>query len=241
MKNTLPNSARLLIGLVAATSVGTLALSVTNDRLDLSLRFLILVVGAVVASRFKIKLPGMSTTMSGNLPILLLAISQLGLLEASLLAVACALTQSYASGNKKPSLVQLVFNTGTLVNATGAATWAFYFGLRHGGSAGQVLAFTLAAAAYFVANTLPVAVIIALSEAKNAARVWHTVFLWTFPNYVMAAGLATMAALAGPALSWKVMTPMMLVLFGAYRCYSLYAEAHKQEQPLLAMAAASTR
>jgi hypothetical protein len=241
MKNTLPNSARLLIGLVAATSVGTLALSAMNDQLDLSLRFLILAVGAVAASRFKIKLPGMSTTMSGNLPILLLAISQLGLLEASLLAVACALTQSYASGNKKPSLVQLVFNTGALANATGAATWAFYFGLRHGGNAGQVLAFTLAAAAYFVANTLPVAVIIALSEAKNAVHTWRTVFLWTFPNYVMAAGLATMAALAGPALSWKVMTPMMLVLFGVYRCYSLYAEAHKQEQPLLAMAAVSSR
>jgi hypothetical protein len=241
MKNTLPNSARLLIGLVAATSVGTLALSVMNDDLELSLRFLILAVGAVVASRFKIKLPGMSTTMSGNLPILLLAISQLGLMEASLLSVACALTQSFASGNKKPSLVQLVFNTGTLVNATGAATWAFYFGLRHGGNAGQVLAFALAAAAYFVANTLPVAVIIALSEAKNAVHIWRTVFLWTFPNYVMAAGLATMAALAGPALSWKVMTPMMLVLFGVYRCYLHYAEAHKQEQPLLAMAAASSR
>lgn len=239
MKNTLPNSARLLIGLVAATSVATLALSAMNGRLDLSLRLLVLAVGAVVASRFKIKLPGISTTMSGNLPILLLAISQLGLLEAALIAMACAFTQSYAFGNKKPSLVQLVFNAGTLVNATGTATWVFYFGLRHGGNAGLVLAFTLAAAAYFVANTLPVAAIIAFSEAKNVAHTWRTVFLWTFPNYVMAAGLATMAAFAGPGLSWKIVAPMMLALFGVYRCYSLYAEAHNQEQPLRAMAASA--
>lgn len=238
MKNTLHTSAKLLIGLVAAASAGMLAYGLMSDHLKLSLRFVVLAVAAIVASRFKIKLPGMTSNMSGNLPILLLAISQLGLTGALLLAMACALTQSYASGNKKPMAVQVVFNTATLVNATGIAAWAFDFGLRHGGNSALVLAFALAAAGYFMANTLPVAGIIALNEEKNAIALWRTVFFWTFPNYVVAAGLATMAATTGSSVMWKVMAPLMLALFGVYRCYLMYASAH-QENNLRAMAVAA--
>jgi hypothetical protein len=237
MKNTLHTSAKLLIGLAATASAGMIGYGVMNDHLQWSLRFVTLAVAAVVASRFKIKLPGMTSNMSGNLPILLLTISQLGLMEALLIAIACALTQSYASGNKKPMAVQVAFNTATIVNATGVAAWAFHIGLRHGGNSGPVLAFALAAASYFMANTLPVASIIAINEAKSAVDLWRTVFFWTFPNYAVAAGMATMADLAGSPVLWKAMVPLMLALFAVYRCYLMYASAHNQEPTLRTMAA----
>jgi hypothetical protein len=131
----------------------------------------------------------------------------------------------------------VAFNTATIVNATGVAAWAFHIGLRHGGNSGPVLAFALAAASYFMANTLPVASIIAINEAKSAVDLWRTVFFWTFPNYAVAAGMATMADLAGSPVLWKAMVPLMLALFAVYRCYLMYASAHNQEPTLRTMAA----
>jgi hypothetical protein len=55
---------------------------------------------AALSSRLKVKLPGMTSTMSGNLPVILLGVTQLGLLGSLLVAMTAAFAQSYAPGRK---------------------------------------------------------------------------------------------------------------------------------------------
>jgi hypothetical protein len=101
--------------------------------------------------------------MSGNLPVILLGVTQLGLLSSLLVAVTAAVAQSYGSGKLKP--VQFLFNTCTLMNACGLAYLAYHSRLfaAHGGPA---VSLAVAASAYFLANTAPVAGIIGLTEGN---------------------------------------------------------------------------
>ena len=51
-------------------------------------------------------------------------------------------------------------------------------------------ALILSAAAFFVANTLSIAIVIALTEDKNVWQVWRDSYFWTFPNYLVGAAVA---------------------------------------------------
>ena len=64
--------------------------------------------------------------MSGNLPVILLGVTQLGLFGSLLVAIAAAISQSYTSGKNKTKAIQFVFNACTLMNATGLAYLAYH-------------------------------------------------------------------------------------------------------------------
>jgi len=97
MTNTMPIKAKVMIGTVAVASLCSLAFGVTNHALPAWHQLALLMIAAVLTSRLKVKLPGMTSTMSGNLPVILLGVMQLGLLGSLLVAVTAALAQSFAS------------------------------------------------------------------------------------------------------------------------------------------------
>lgn len=232
MTNTMPTKAKVMIGMVAVASLCPLFFGVTNWRTPAWPQLALLVAAAAMSSRLKVKLPGMTSTMSGNLPVVLLGVTQLGLLGSLLVAVTAAVAQSYGSGKLKP--VQFLFNTCTLMNACGLAYLAYHSRLfaAHGGPAVSLVA---AAAAYFLANTAPVAAIIGLTEGNNPFALWQKVFLWSFPNYVIGAGLA---AIVSFFVTISGMAVLMAVLFGVYKSYQMYASLSEQVQPkAFAMAA----
>ncbi|MGA8298360.1 MAG: hypothetical protein WB817_02705 [Terriglobales bacterium] len=238
MTNTMPIKAKVMIGMVAVASLGFLTFGVTNWHMPAWPQLALLVVAAVLTSRLKVKLPGMTSTMSGNLPVILLGVTQLGFAGSLLVAVGAAIAQSFASATKmKP--VQFLFNTCTLMNAC-ALAYAVYHSpylLAHGGAA---LTMTLAAAAYFVANTVPVAGIIGLTEAHNPFAIWHKVFLWSFPNYIIGAGLTALASLFGSVAGVATLGTLMVVLFGVYKSYKTFV-GHSEQQAPKAMAMAASR
>ena len=124
-----------------------------------------------------------------------------------------AVAQSVASGKLKP--VQFLFNACTLMNAT-ALAYAVYHSRFLTASVGSVATLAMAAAAYFLANTVPVAGIISLTEGKNAMATWHKAFLWSFPNYVVGAGLAAFAS-QFTTVGLVSLAAVVAVLFGVYR------------------------
>lgn len=236
MTNTMPLKAKVMIGMVAVASLGSLMFGVTNWHMPAWPQLALLMVAAVLTSRLKVKLPGMTSTMSGNLPVILLGVTQLGFAGSLLVAVTAAIAQSFASATKmKP--VQFLFNVCTLMNACALAFAVYHssFLLSHGGAAMTMAA---AAAAYFLANTAPVAGIIGLTEAHNPFAIWHKVFLWSFPNYVIGAGLTALASLFGSALGAATLGTLTVVLFGVYKSYKMYAGQAEQQTPkVMAMAA----
>lgn len=159
-------------------------------------------------------------------------VTQLGLLSSLLVAVTAAVAQSYGSGKLKP--VQFLFNTCTLMNACGLAYLAYHSRLfaAHGGPA---VSLAVAASAYFLANTAPVAGIIGLTEGNSPFALWHKIFLWSFPNYVIGAGLA---AIASFFVTITGMAGLVAVLFGVYKSYKMYVGLTEHAHPkAFAMAA----
>ena len=154
------------------------------------------------------------------------------MLSSQLVAVTAAVAQSYGSGKLKP--VQFLFNTCTLMNACGLAYLAYHSRLfaAHGGPA---VSLAVAASAYFLANTAPVAGIIGLTEGNSPFALWHKIFLWSFPNYVIGAGLA---AIASFFVTITGMAGLVAVLFGVYKSYKMYVGLTEHAHPkAFAMAA----
>jgi len=215
---TMTNQAKAFIGLVVGLSLVELCLGVSHSHKPVWPQVLVLLTAAVVTSRMRVKLPGMTTTMSGNLPVILLAVLQLDLLGALLIASAAGLAQSLTSGAKRNKPVQILFSACTLMNATAAAHWAFHRFLASG-SLTHALLLALSTAVYFFLNTTPVAGIIALTENHNVFSLWHRVFLWSFPNYVIGAGLAGIASTVKSPAALTSLGALVTVLLAVYHSY----------------------
>jgi hypothetical protein len=239
MTNNLPIKAKVMIGMVAVASLCALSFGVVRWQTQAWPQLLLLMAAAALSSRLKVKLPGMTSSMSGNLPVILLAVTQLGLFSSLLVAVTAAIAQSYTSGGNKTKPIQFVFNACTLLNASGLAYLAYHSQIGARATA-HTMSLVLAAATYFVANTAPVASIIGLTEGGNPFALWHKVFLWSFPNYVIGAGLTAIASAFSTISGLATLAALMAVLFAVYQSYKMYVGRAEQTQPR-AMAMATGR
>lgn len=236
MTNTLPIKAKVMIGMVAVASLCALSIGAVRWQTQAWPQLLLLMAAAALSSRLKVKLPGMTSSMSGNLPVILLGVMQLGLFSSLLVAVTAAITQSYTSGGNKTKPIQFVFNACTLLNASGLAYLAYHSQIGARATA-HTMSLVLAAATYFVANTAPVASIIGLTEGGNPFALWHKVFLWSFPNYVIGAGLTAIATAFSTFSGLATLAALMAVLFAVYQSYKMYVGRAEQTQPkVMAMA-----
>ena len=230
MTNNLPIKAKVMIGMVAVASLCALSFGVVRWQTQAWPQLLLLMAAAALSSRLKVKLPGMTSSMSGNLPVILLGVTQLGLFSSLLVAVTAAIAQSYTSGGNKTKPIQFVFNACTLLNASGLAYMAYHSQIGARATA-HTMSLVLAAATYFVANTAPVASIIGLTEGGNPFALWHKVFLWSFPNYVIGAGLTAIASALSSISGLATLAALMAVLFAVYQSYKMYVGRAEQTQP----------
>jgi hypothetical protein len=230
MTNSLPLKAKVMIGMVAVASLCALSFGVVRWQTQAWPQLVLLLAAAALSSRFKVKLPGMASSMSGNLPVILLGVTQLGLFASLLVAVTAAIAQSYSGGNKtKP--IQFVFNACTLLNAAGLAYLVYHSQILGAHATAHTLPLVLAAATYFLANTAPIASIIGLTEGGNPFALWHKVFLWSFPNYVIGAGLTAIVSTFSTISGLVALAALMAVLFAVYQSLKLYVGRADQTQP----------
>ena len=239
MTNTLPIKAQVMIGMVAVASLSALAFGVARWQTQAWPQLVLLLAAAALSSRLKVKVPGLTSSMSGNLPVILLGVTQLGLFGSLLVAFTAAVSQSYTSGKNKTKPVQFVFNACTLMNAAGLAYLAYHSQIFTTRTA-HTVSLVLAAVTYFLANTAPVASIIGLTEGGNPLVLWHKVFLWSFPNYVIGAGLTAIVSAFTTISGLATIAALLTVLFGVYQSYKMYVGRADQTQ-LQGMAMAAGR
>jgi len=175
----------------------------------------------VIASRLKVRLPGLTGNMSMNLPFVLLAIVQLGLFEAAAIAFASTLIQSLPKRGLQLRPTQLLFNVSTMTTAAGLAYLVFHeFDGRHGATGS--LALVLSAATYFFINTLPVATIICLTEGAKIVRTWSGIVHLSFPYYVAGTGITSILTGKSGYMAWALSIGALPVMIGIYRSYCTY-------------------
>src|SRR5215831_5152573 len=109
MKNLSPIS-KAFIALVVACGMGALALALVNRGPLKPSEFIALLAVSLVASRLRVKLPGVTGTMSVNLPFILVAVAELTMAEAMVIGCLSTLVQCLPKGGKKFNPVQTLFN-----------------------------------------------------------------------------------------------------------------------------------
>jgi diguanylate cyclase (GGDEF)-like protein/putative nucleotidyltransferase with HDIG domain len=80
----------------------------------------------------------------------------------------------------------------------------------------------LAASVYFVANTLPVAAVISLTERRSLRKIWSDCYFWSFPYYLVGAGVAGMMSWLHDFTDWQTSLLTLPVVYLIYRSYRLY-------------------
>src|SRR4029077_12414007 len=80
----------------------------------------------------------------------------------------------------------------------------------------------LAAAGYALVNTVPIAIVIGLTEAANVLRTWLEMLQLSFPYLVASAGIAGLTLTLTQGIGWQVplaVLPIMVGIFQSYRHY----------------------
>jgi putative nucleotidyltransferase with HDIG domain/diguanylate cyclase (GGDEF)-like protein len=182
------------------------------------LHFFVYLAAILLSSGMKVALPKTESTMSVNFPFILLGILQLSPLQAVILAVSSVVAQCRFRVIKPFTLVQILFNVANVATATVLA-WHTYAGCLRlmGGEVSPALA--VAASVYFLANSVPVTLILAWDSGVWPADKWRQEYLWYLPFYLVGAMLAAAANVIGVMFGWMTSLLIIPMVYTVYRAY----------------------
>jgi diguanylate cyclase (GGDEF)-like protein/putative nucleotidyltransferase with HDIG domain len=181
------------------------------------LRFAVYLIAVMLSSGMKVAMPKGDGTASVNFPFILLGIVQLSPGQTMAMAALSVLAQCRFKVIKSFTLVQVAFNVANTVTAT-AIAWAT-FDFARNLHAEMAPALSVAAVAYFLANTIPVAMVIGWLQGENPVRLWRREFPWYLPFYLVGAILAAAANLISVKVGWTTSLLLIPVIYTIFRAY----------------------
>jgi diguanylate cyclase (GGDEF)-like protein/putative nucleotidyltransferase with HDIG domain len=217
------------ITFVAFVGASVFAYGMLNWQSQDIVKLAVYIVIAAVASGLKVSLPGVNGTMSVNFLFVLLGIVELNLPETLLIGLTGIVTQSLWK-SRKITPVHLAFNLGGNAAAIGASYFA-YQRVQNGWFAHSLpLSLVAAASTYFLANTVPIAAVISLTEHKPATKTWKECYFWCFPYYLFGAALTGVAHAINQRAGWETSLLAFPAVYWIYRSYRLYLERLEHEK-----------
>jgi diguanylate cyclase (GGDEF)-like protein/putative nucleotidyltransferase with HDIG domain len=194
-------------------------------------RFLCYLAVAVLASSLKVQLPGIDGTMSVNFLFILVGVMELSLPETLVIGCTATLVQSVWHARNRLDPVKVLFNVfGMMANAS-ALCYVSYHWLEPRVGANKPILLMMAALVFFLANTLPISVVIALTENKSSRKVWSECYFWSFPYYLVGAAAVGLVGIINQRAGWQTSLLVLPVIYWVYRSYRLYLgrlEAEKE-------------
>jgi diguanylate cyclase (GGDEF)-like protein/putative nucleotidyltransferase with HDIG domain len=226
----MPIRAKIFIAITAASGTAVLGTALLHWHSNDPLKFGCYLLIAVVAATMKVRLPGIDGTMSVHFLFVLLGVLELSLPETLVIGCASALLQSLWQVKHRPELLKVTFN---VVSMTCNAVCMTYFACHL--SAGFLqnslpLLLVVAGCIYFLSNTIPVAIVIALSEQRSLRRIWTDTYFWSFPYYLVGAALVGFVSFSSRYVGWQSTLLILPVMYWIYRSYHLYLERLEEEK-----------
>jgi diguanylate cyclase (GGDEF)-like protein/putative nucleotidyltransferase with HDIG domain len=214
--------ARLFIGATAALGAWALASSLWHwQSVDLA-RFVCYLLVAVLASSLKIQLPGIDGTMSVNFLFILLSVLELNLPETLVIGCTATLAQCLFGTRQKLVPTKIVFNVFSMMANAIVLSYFAYHDLQRVLGAGSLPLLVITALVFFIANTVPVAVIISVTEGKQAHKVWAECHFWSFPFYMVGAAVVFAVGFISKQVGWQTSLLVLPLVYWVYRSYHLY-------------------
>lgn len=221
--------AKLYIALVIALGAAALLRGLMNWSLNDPVRFAVYLVLAAVASGLKVRLPRVMGTFSVLFVFLLAGIVELGLSATLMMSVVAAVVQSYWHAKTRPKLMHIAFSVAGLCLATTAGDFVYNSESFQLVRQQPALALALLASVFFLANTVPVAGVIALTEGRRFGQTWRATYSWVFPYYLLGAGLVALLGFVNRSLNWQAWLLILPVVYVIYRSYYLYLDRLENE------------
>src|SRR3984957_19269882 len=224
----MPAGAKVFIGLVVTFGSCAFLYGAVKPASRNIAEFICYLLISILASRLKVNLPGITGTMSVNFLFILLGILELSFPETLVLGCAALLVQCVY--RDRPSAIQITFNL-----CASASSIVLAYGVYHSswlqrtlGSPSLLLA--IAASVYFIANTGSIAAIICLTEQKSLKKLWVECYFWSFPYYLVGAGIAGTIGWFNGAFNWETSLLIVPVIYLIYRSYRLYLTKLEDEK-----------
>jgi hypothetical protein len=185
--------------------------------------YLLAVMLALLASTLKVRLPGITGTISINFLFVLVSTALFTFAETVLLAALAGLVQCLWRAKSWPRLVQISFNVATLAISSGAAYRLSHF--IAGSPAPHLVALlTIAASFYFTANTMMISGVLSLVQDKSLFTVWQQCYLWSFPYYLAGAVIAGFVVEADRSSGWLMSLLVLLPMCLIYAFYRIFVK-----------------
>ena len=225
-----PVSAKAYIALIIGGGLGAIGYAAVSWKPEQPLLFACLLVMAVLSSGLKVSLPGMQGTMSVCYVTILLALVELNIAEASILAIAATITQTLWQARKRPTLVQILFNIASVAISVLIAGLVYELPVPDSLPVMKAVRLALTAMSYFVVNTASITLVIALTEKKSVVGVWRDGYLWSFPFYVFSASLVGCVHYLKPWLGPEAALLGLPVVYVIYRSFRVYVGRLEDEK-----------
>jgi putative nucleotidyltransferase with HDIG domain len=214
--------ARAYIAGMAFTAFVCLVLSFFYWHSNDPVKFVCYLVAALLASSFKVSLPGIEGTLSMNFLFTLVGVLEMSLPETLLIGLVSTLAQFYWKPARRLKLVQLVFNVSHVTVCGAAAYGAYKLVANFVTHSPGPLALLAAAITHFLFGTVAMAIIIGLTEDKAVEKVWKESYLWLFPYYLVGAAIAGFVSFLNAHVGWQAALLVLPPIYLMYRSYRLY-------------------
>src|SRR6476469_5311596 len=222
--------ARIFLYAICLAGLATAVYGGVAWKIDDLPKFIAYLLTALLASRLRVELPEITGTISVNFLFILLGIAQLTFTETLILGCSAILVQCFLTRRRWPRIEQVSFNISSAAVAIAAAYYTYHgpWSTRLHPNAAFLL--MLAAAVYFLFNTLPVAAIIALTENKRLQKIWTDCYCWSLPYYLAGGALAAMFGWLTQRVGWQPTLLALPAMFVIYRSYRLYLSKLENEK-----------
>ena len=225
----MPTKAKFFIALAIVPGLIMLSLGVSHWESADPARFVIYLLLALIASTLKVRLPGLTGTMSMNFLFILIGVSQMSFPETLALGAVATVTQCVWSSKTRPNIVQVLFNVASLTMAITSANFIYHLPQIQQVNGRIPVLLALAACFFFLTNTVLVATVLSLVETKPFTRTWQQCYLWTFPYYLIGAAVAGMVSVSSQYVGWRTALLIVPIMYLTYLHYRLYVERHVAE------------
>jgi hypothetical protein len=192
---SMSRAAKLYIALILATGTTVLLLAAAKWSSPSLSTFAALLCFTLFASTLKIRIPGMTGTISPNFAFLLVGMTFFSFSQVMVTAAAAALVQSFWRPKSRPRLIHILFSVAALVISSAFAFSASHLIVRpvdHDGAMPLVL---LAGFLYLFMNATVVSIVVGLTERQPLTEVCRYCFEWVFPFFAF--GIVVIALMSG--------------------------------------------
>jgi putative nucleotidyltransferase with HDIG domain len=227
---SVPTRARPFVFFVCAAGALCLLAGVLPWHSSHSLLFIFYLLLTIAASLLKTVLPGSEGTVSVVFVFFLVGICNMTLSETLALAALATVVQCFWRTKKRLSFIHFAFNLSQLSLAITCTYWTYVFLLNHAFHGKPPLPLLVAAIVFFLLNSIPVAMVVALADNSSIITKWDSSYSWTFPYYLIGAAIAGLIQFVNRLAGWEMSMLVLPAVYVIYRSYCMHLGRWEDEK-----------